>query len=348
MSKPNFGGLDWLKFVAALLVVANHTSPLLSYSAAADFLLSNLLTRIAVPVFFMTTGFLMFRKLTGDPLTDQQVLRGYLLRTWKLYATAILLYVPLNLYAGYFFDSFTAYSMIKDIVFDGTFYHLWYLPALIAGLCITVFMYRTMSMKAMLAATGFLYVVGLLGDSYYGIVRDAEGIVRVYEGMFTVFDYSRNGLFYAPIFLAIGAWAAKQRPPERTPFANAALFAGSLGMMVAEGTLLHTAGIPRHDSMYVFALPATYFLFQWALQWKVRSNAAFREWRVWIYILHPLAIVLVRGAAKALQLERLFISNSLLHYAAVCAVSIGMSSVTVWLLAIRRNRPAPVSPIIME
>lgn len=57
MSKPNYDGLDWLKFVAALLVVANHTGPLLSYSAAADFLLSNLLTRIAVPVFFMTTGF---------------------------------------------------------------------------------------------------------------------------------------------------------------------------------------------------------------------------------------------------------------------------------------------------
>jgi hypothetical protein len=32
---------------------------------------------------------------------------------------------------------------------------------------IPVMMYRRMSMKAMLAAAGFLYVVGLLGDSYY-------------------------------------------------------------------------------------------------------------------------------------------------------------------------------------
>ncbi|MBB6634204.1 acyltransferase [Cohnella thailandensis] len=341
MSRPNFNGLDWLKFAAALLVVANHTSPFLSYSAAADFLLSNLLTRIAVPVFFMTTGFFIFRRLTRDPLTDRQVLRGYLLKTCKLYAIAILLYVPLNLYTGYFSDSFTAYSLIKDIVFDGTFYHLWYLPALIAGLSITVIMYRRMSMKAMLAAAGFLYIVGLLGDSYFGIVQEAEGIARLYEGMFAVFDYTRNGLFYAPIFLTIGAWAAKQKPPTRTPFANAALFAGSLGMMVVEGTLLHAAGAPRHDSMYVFAIPAAYFLFHWALQWKVRSSKRFREWRVWIYILHPIAIVLVRGAAEALKLERLFIANSLLHFAAVCVVSIGMSSITVRLLAINRNSDRP-------
>ncbi|MCA0756327.1 acyltransferase [Paenibacillus sp. N4] len=337
MSKPTYGGLDWIKFGAAFMVVANHTGPLLSCSAAADFFVSNLFTCIAVPVFFMTAGFLFFRKLTGDPLTDRNALRGYLLKTLKLYAAAILLYVPLNMYTGYFSDSFTAYSLIKDIVFDGTFYHLWYLPALMLGLVITFVMYRKMSMKAMLASAGLLYIAGLLGDSYYGTIQNGVGIVNVYEGLFHVFDYTRNGLFYAPIYLAIGAWAAKRRPSERTPSVNAALFAVSLGMMFVEGSLLHSYGIPRHDSMYIFALPATYFLLCWSLQWKVRSSKSFREWRVWVYILHPLAIVLVRGAAEATKLERLFIANSLLHFAAVCLASIGMASITVWLLAISRN-----------
>ncbi|SFD64292.1 serine/alanine racemase [Paenibacillus catalpae] len=337
MSKPNYGGMDWIKFGAALMVVANHTSPLLSYSAAADFLISNLFTRIAVPIFFMTAGFLFFRKLTGDPITDRNALHGYMLKTLKLYTAALLIYFPLNIYTGYFSESFTTYSLIKDILFDGTFYHLWYLPALILGLYITFYMYQKMTMKAMLASAGLLYIVGLLGDSYYGMLQNGSGIVHVYEGMFTVFDYTRNGLFYAPIYLAIGAWAAKRQIPERKPLVNAALFAVSLGMMFVEGELLHSAGIPRHDSMYIFALPATYFLFQWSLQWKVRSNKTFREWRVWVYILHPLAIVLVRGAAEVTHSEKLFILNSLLHFAAVCLVSIGMAAATVWLLAISRK-----------
>ncbi|MBW7454449.1 acyltransferase family protein [Paenibacillus sepulcri] len=71
-SKPDFSGLDWLKFLAAILVVANHTGPLQTYSPYADFLLSGVLTRIAVPVFFITSGFFFFRKLTGDPAADKK------------------------------------------------------------------------------------------------------------------------------------------------------------------------------------------------------------------------------------------------------------------------------------
>ncbi|WP_336775446.1 acyltransferase [Paenibacillus sp. MMO-58] len=342
MSRTGYGGLDWLKFAAALLVVANHTSPLLSYSAAADFLVSNLLTRIAVPVFFMTAGFLLFRKLSGNPLTDRKAVQGYLLKIVKLYAIAIVLYIPLNLYTGYFSDSLTTYSVIKDIVFDGTFYHLWYLPALMIGLLITCTMVRFMPMKAVLASAGLLYIIGLLGDSYFGILQNSKELTSIYEGMFKVFDYTRNGLFYAPLYLAMGAWSAKQPPPARKPIVSAAMFAGSLGLMFAEGILLHSSGIPRHDSMYVFTIPATYFLFQWSMQWKVPASKRFREWRTWVYILHPLAIVLVRGAAEAVHLERIFISNSLLHFAAVCLLSIGLSAFSVWLLAIIGKLKAPM------
>lgn len=59
-SKPNYGGLDLLKFLVAFLVIANHTSPFVSFSPQLDFLFSGVLTRIAVPIFFMSTGFFLF------------------------------------------------------------------------------------------------------------------------------------------------------------------------------------------------------------------------------------------------------------------------------------------------
>lgn len=57
--KQRFGGLDRFKFIAAFFVVAIHTSPLSSFSANADFLLTRVLARTAVPFFLMVTGYFL-------------------------------------------------------------------------------------------------------------------------------------------------------------------------------------------------------------------------------------------------------------------------------------------------
>ncbi|GKU78300.1 acyltransferase [Paenibacillus sp. L3-i20] len=355
VSKSNYSGLDWLKFVAALFVVANHTGPLLIFNDYSNFLISGLLSRLAVPIFFMTSGFFFFRKLTGERVEDNKRLLVYLRKIGLLYAIAILLYIPLNVYKGDFSEGLTVYVLIKAILFDGTFYHLWYLPALMIGLIIVYYLHKKLSMKTLLVAGTLIYVVGLLGDSYYGITKEIGLLHFIYESMFYLFDYTRNGLFYAPIYLIMGAWAAKRvisstqsYPIKRSqrikqskqrikPLTSAYLFFLFLVLMFAEGMILQAIEFTRHDSMYVFALPATYFLFQWALSWKGRTGKAFREWRVWIYILHPIAIVLVRGAAEAVSLEAIFISNSLIHFFTVCLLSIAMAAIAVQLSVITVN-----------
>ena len=54
--KKRYDSLDWFRLAAAALVVAIHTSPLADVSADADFFLTRVLARIAVPFFFMVTG----------------------------------------------------------------------------------------------------------------------------------------------------------------------------------------------------------------------------------------------------------------------------------------------------
>lgn len=51
--------LDWFRMAAAVLVVAIHTSPLSSFNESADFILTRIIARIAVPFFFLITGFFM-------------------------------------------------------------------------------------------------------------------------------------------------------------------------------------------------------------------------------------------------------------------------------------------------
>ena len=59
--REEYRGIDYFRFISALLVIAIHTSPLTSYSAYADFILTRIIARVAVPFFLMTTGFFLFQ-----------------------------------------------------------------------------------------------------------------------------------------------------------------------------------------------------------------------------------------------------------------------------------------------
>ena len=58
-------------------------------------------------------------------------------KTALLYGVCILLYLPLNIYAGQLDGDFP-----RRLVTDGTFYHLWYFPGLLLGLPIARFLGR--------------------------------------------------------------------------------------------------------------------------------------------------------------------------------------------------------------
>lgn len=72
----NTGGLDRFRLAGALLVVAIHTSPLTFISAEADFFLTRILARVAVPFFLMVTGqFVLPRILAPGPKAGRRLLR---------------------------------------------------------------------------------------------------------------------------------------------------------------------------------------------------------------------------------------------------------------------------------
>ncbi|MFI8713823.1 serine racemase VanT catalytic subunit [Brevibacillus brevis] len=170
-SEKQYGGLDRFGIIAAILVIAIHTFPLLSLSEWADFTLRQTIARVAVPFFFMCTGFFFMQKLGSDRNRNASMLKQFLWKVGKLYLLSILLYLPVNVYAGYFTDGFTVFTAVKDLLFNGTFYHLWYFPGIMLGVCIGTFLYTRLSTWNAFWVTLLLYGIGLLGDSYFGLVH---------------------------------------------------------------------------------------------------------------------------------------------------------------------------------
>ena len=302
-------------------MVCIHTGPLSSVSPSWDFWLTRVLARTAVPFFFMVSGYFLAQnewKNTGR----------FLKKAILVYLAAITLYLPLNLYNG----GYGPLEWAKKLLFDGTLYHLWYFPALILGVFLVRGLVRLGRPAALLAASG-LYLIGLGGDSYYGFASRLPGGAALYHVVFTLFDYTRNGLFYAPLFLLMGAFGKHWSKP-----AALAGTACSLAAMTAEGFSLRALGWQRHDSMYL-ALPLCMsFLFSLLLAWNRGEDRTLRRLSLPVYLLHPWSIVLVRGGAKALELTGPLVEYSLGHFAAVLALTF-FAALT--LDFFRPVRPAP-------
>lgn len=284
------GMFDLFRLIAAVLVIAIHISPLENINRNADFFLTRVLARLAVPFFFTVTGF----------FTDLEHPKKELVKLIKMYLSVTLLYLPLGIYSGYLSD-LSFWKAVKTLAFDGFFYHLWYFPACIAGIIIVHFLKKTDAKKALTAAA-VLYLTGVFGDSYYGISEMILPLGIFYSKLFCVFSYTRNGLFFAPIFLLTGSELKKiNLYPDRKKLIIALEI--SFVLMTAEAFLLHGFGIPRHDSMYIFLVPTMLLLFESLRSIKIPQQPVMRKISMRIYIIHPAVIILLRGASKIISYD---------------------------------------------
>ncbi|MFF2090570.1 serine racemase VanT catalytic subunit [Paenibacillus sp. NPDC058174] len=338
LANLRYGGMDIFKLAAAFLVITIHLGPLLSVDPYADFVLTGIIARLAVPFFFIASGFFLFGKMKGDRQRELVSMRRFTLRVGVLYAAGIIAYLPLNVYDGYFKQPVSVWGMLQDVVFNGTFYHLWYLPALITGAWIVYGLRMFLSLKTVLAVSAALYVLALLGDSYYGLTSASPILTGLYDGMFTVFDYTRNGIGFAPLYMALGAWAALRPLPSRSRLRYTSAFIVSIAVLLGEGIALHAAGWPRHDSMYLALVPAVYSLFRLLQSAEGREHPYLRSLSTWIYMLHPWAIVLVRGGAKATGSFSVIVDNKPVFYIAVSFLSVALSAAGIWLLQAIKGR----------
>lgn len=310
-----YGGLDWFRLISAVLVITIHTSPLLSFGEFPDFLLTRIIARVAVPFFLMVSGFFLLPELQGEGGSLNRLYRqiGHL---GKLYLIAMILYLPIMIYSGYFKEDFSPVGLLKDILINGTFYHLWYLPAAITGLFLVGLLLRYCKDWVVLLISCGLYFLGLLGDSYYGITAMLPWLAKLYDGIFSISEYTRNGLFFVPLFLMLGYYLGKQEG-RKSRLARKTAVAGLIGsgiLLFGEGIALYYLKWQRHDSMYLLLPVVMVFLFSITLQWNIQGSRRLNRIAMIVYIIHPAMIVAIRLVGKITKQTGLLVDQSLVHF----------------------------------
>lgn len=311
MKTRNYG-IDFFRVIACFMVIAIHTFPFSSISPFLDEALTLTVFRVAVPFFFMVTGYFLLGKLSLDYSYDHLMLiKKQLRKLVSLYGWIIVLYLPFSLLNKTIKLQMSLLEIIRVVIFDGTFYHLWYFPATIIGILIVVVLLRKFNFKKVIIISTILYLIGLGGDSWYGVTSQFAFSNTLYSVIFNMMTYTRSGLFFSPIFLCLGALVYRNQERLKELKRIPILLGSLLLVMLFESIVLHKITAIKHDSMYLLLPPVMLFLFIFLLNWKpVHRIKKASEFTLLVYVIHPIFIIILHGISNYIPI----LKNSIINY----------------------------------
>lgn len=184
--------LDVLKIIMAFLVIALHIFPvskvtgiegLISYEIASG------ITRIAVPTFFLISGYFLRNKLNDKPY-----LWKYTKRILLLYVVWQFIYLP-DLIRFYNLGWFSKSDMILKLIYG--YWHLWYLLATTIAVGL-LYLLRNLSTAIKTKLILFLLILGY--SFQIGIQSNRLDLMFLYK----IIGTTRNYLFFALPMMMIG------------------------------------------------------------------------------------------------------------------------------------------------
>lgn len=292
----SYNGIDLIKFLCAILVFTIHITPFpkSSFAAAKDvnFWLQQYICRLAVPFYFASSGFFLFKKMPLYDL-DRDILKAYCFKVLRLLGTWHVL------------------------LFMGSTGHLWYLGAtVVAVILLSLCFHFRIRLGYIYAIACILYLIGVLGDSYRELLAPLENIKffrLFFKGYNIAFTTTRNGVFMGFIFVLIGATFSNCQTKLK-PITALLGFAVSMLCMFIEVFLLKHNNILTSYNMYVFLLPATYFLFAFSTTVKLKDRPIYKHLRSIGMVIYFAHLFVNKCTSLAIDVINRYCHIQLAHY----------------------------------
>lgn len=290
-----FASIDLAKYVGALLVIAIHTFPFEDISPTFNLFFISTICRLAVPMYFVISSFFLFRKFDRKPGHEEQNREAVihsLKRLGILYLIWTVIYLPYTIwnYAEAGFSLMGLLGWIRDFFLNGSYYHLWFLPALMLGEVIVAYLYSQRGLTRTFFIALGMFLFGWLINVFAPMWEGLPFISVIYGFIIRLLGTVRDGIFFAPIFIVIGLGCAKLKKPGLK--ASAIGFAISFICLILEVSLYALIGVlTDHSCMFLSLIPAMYFLMHLLLSVQIPDRPAYRSLRqeaTLIYVSHIL------------------------------------------------------------
>lgn len=215
-ARKQFNRIDILKLVMAIFVVAIHTNPFIDCNNQIALKFFDTLLSLAVPYFFVCTGFLMSVSFSSDYSTsqNQKIVKCNIVKYLKMYLIWTGIYLPLAII--HYIESEKNWgkiflSYLKELIFDGQHYNswmLWYLLSTVYALLMILFLMKVGAKEKMLFFMAFLFlIVRVVLNQNENVVKNNPDnlsiiryLLRHYLGNGRIF----MGLYFIPLGILIG------------------------------------------------------------------------------------------------------------------------------------------------
>lgn len=290
-NKINYQMVSFLQFIFSRLVIMLHSSRLFQ-NDAYHFIQKSLFSRMAVPFFIVCSSFFIQAKTSQDPTYPKKYFKNYV----KTYLVWSVIFFPYGLF--YFYSLSLPSAMIPlgllvAILYTGMCYHLWYIPAFLTGSYLVNAALKKFHWKIVFFVSFVLFTFGSI-ETYFAFLKDTP-MLSIYSSYTTIFFTSRNGLFFAPVFVCIGHFLydyKESRLFSQNCFTKLLL---AFLLLCLEGLLIFpNEGI---DKNFLFTLiPFSMFLFNWAIRtdlFRDQSLYKLKKLSTFYFFIHPIFIELI-------------------------------------------------------
>lgn len=294
VKKTGINRIQVVQYVAAVMVICVHCGPIVE-DLLLNYMIKNILCRVAVPFFAVSTAFFVREKSRTQPEYFSSYLRS-LAKSYFFWSVIFLplgfqwiqqnMVLPIYLYPA---------ALLVGVFYVGTFYHLWYMPALIFSLWFVGWLVRRYSYRVLLVSFGFLYLLGCL-ETYHGLLSNGSFVKSLVDGYLQIFVTTRNGLLFLCIFVTLGFFISDFQEKLTKKQHLQGLILSSLGLLV-EGLLLFQTDYLDMNFL-VMLVPVSFYLFLWALNGSIAAPVT--KWKNLgnqYYFIHPYAIAIIEAAA---------------------------------------------------
>ena len=205
VEKKIFYGIDYCKLLCAILIVFMHT-----VRGPLEFVywIRDVITLIAVPYFFIVSGFFFGRNISLKEGGALEYTKKYFKRLFVLYAAWSVLVIPVSLLCidmRYPESScfFRIVYLIRMFFLSGSCGIYWYILALLINCWVLYFVYlKKIPMLLVWSLAISFFIIGILYDSNH--FKD----IFFFELIHIIFSSTRNFLHTGLIYMLIGFYFA--------------------------------------------------------------------------------------------------------------------------------------------
>ena len=215
MKKEYYGNINILKFIFSICVVAIHTELLSAFGNNINWYGTNMILRLAVPFFFISSGIFYGNKIQKEKkiveTTKIYIKRLlYPLLFWLIinYPFWIIYDLP-NQANGHTNNLLTIILYTIRAIIYYPWGALWYLLAIIVGIWICSKFYQKKMYYEPFFISIFLYLFGCIANSYHYIIENIPVLNKIIDTYMKIFISSRNGIFVGMLYISLGVILSK-------------------------------------------------------------------------------------------------------------------------------------------